>query len=246
MSVQAQAIKALSGEARSKPPRRWSTIDGNGRIVYKVGSHEALKRSRSRWHILTVRDTAKLDCPPEHPGEWADLSKEDRSHWLSAALERHRVAAEDGTRAPDKPPGAVFVVDARQAVDLEGLLCAVGEAINGPGGYFGLSLLALDDCLFGGFGATRPFTLKVCDASNCRAALGCRALASWAEQELQECQSDDDAFYDPEWLELLRRRADSGELTLFDLFVDTVVGRGVSVTDENGNAFASSNAYDAD
>ncbi|MFD9242801.1 barstar family protein [Streptomyces sp. NPDC059556] len=34
-----------------------------------------------------------------------------------------------------------------------------GEAVNGPGGYFGWNLDALDDCFFGGWGAAPAFTL---------------------------------------------------------------------------------------
>ncbi|MEU0544614.1 barstar family protein [Nocardia sp. NPDC005978] len=44
--------------------------------------------------------------------------------------------------------------------DIDGFYCALGEAINGPGGYFGWNLDALADCLCGGFGATWPFTLR--------------------------------------------------------------------------------------
>ncbi|MGI5177242.1 barstar family protein [Dactylosporangium sp. CA-152071] len=45
------------------------------------------------------------------------------------------------------------------AGDIEGFYCALGEAVNGPGGYFGWNLDALDDCLRGGWGARAPFTL---------------------------------------------------------------------------------------
>ena len=35
----------------------------------------------------------------------------------------------------------------------------MGEAVNGPGGYFGRSLHSLDDCFFGGFGLESPYTI---------------------------------------------------------------------------------------
>ncbi|WP_372346599.1 barstar family protein [Streptomyces sp. KL116D] len=50
-------------------------------------------------------------------------------------------------------------LDGRHIVDRDTFCCAIGEAINGPGGYFGWNLDALDDCLCGGWGATTPFTL---------------------------------------------------------------------------------------
>lgn len=35
----------------------------------------------------------------------------------------------------------------------------MGEAFNGPSGYFGANLDALGDCLGGGYGAAPPFTI---------------------------------------------------------------------------------------
>jgi hypothetical protein len=46
--------------------------------------------------------------------------------------------------------------------------CAVGEAVNGPGGYFGWNLDAFDDCLRGHWGARAPFTLVWHDAAVAR------------------------------------------------------------------------------
>ncbi|WP_410652226.1 barstar family protein [Amycolatopsis sp. cmx-4-54] len=36
--------------------------------------------------------------------------------------------------------------------DIEGFYRAIGEPIDGPGGYFGWNLGALEDCLHGDFG----------------------------------------------------------------------------------------------
>lgn len=52
--------------------------------------------------------------------------------------------------------------------DVEGFYCAIGEAINGPGGYFGWNLDTLDDCLSGGFGAQAPFRLAWHDSAIAR------------------------------------------------------------------------------
>jgi hypothetical protein len=43
--------------------------------------------------------------------------------------------------------------------DITSYYCALGEAVDGPGGYFGWNLDALAVCLRGGFGATPPFTV---------------------------------------------------------------------------------------
>ncbi|MFB9889103.1 barstar family protein [Planobispora takensis] len=42
---------------------------------------------------------------------------------------------------------------------MEGFSCALGEAVNGPGGYFGWNLDAPADCLRGGWAAAAPFHL---------------------------------------------------------------------------------------
>ncbi|MGC4986061.1 barstar family protein, partial [Streptomyces sp. DT193] len=65
----------------------------------------------------------------------------------------------------------VFTVDGRHIIDEDSFYCAIGEAINGPGGYFGWNLDALDDCLCGGWGASVPFTLHWDSSDQARARL---------------------------------------------------------------------------
>ncbi len=48
---------------------------------------------------------------------------------------------------------------------------ALGEAVNGPGGYYGSNLDALADCLRGGFGPVPPFTLVWHDSAVARRRL---------------------------------------------------------------------------
>lgn len=45
-----------------------------------------------------------------------------------------------------------YVIDGDRTHMLEDFYAVVGEAVNGPGGYFGSNLDALSDCLVGGFG----------------------------------------------------------------------------------------------
>jgi RNAse (barnase) inhibitor barstar len=70
------------------------------------------------------------------------------------------VALAHRSGVPDRPPGATYDLDGRFVTNIEGFYCAIGEAINGPGGYFGSNLDALDDCLCGNFGARTPFRLR--------------------------------------------------------------------------------------
>ncbi|WP_106403270.1 barstar family protein [Actinocorallia populi] len=90
---------------------------------------------------------------PARPGLWADYDRALRHEWSGAALAHHP------HERPDRPPGRVYHLDGRFITDIEGFYCALGEAINGPGGYFGWNLDALDDCLRGRWGATPPFRL---------------------------------------------------------------------------------------
>ena len=98
------------------------------------------------WELVR---TGRLD----RPGLWRGYG---RRAWLSVALKR-------GVR------GAAGPLDGRDLVDVDAVYCALGEAVNGPGGYYGWNLDAVADCLRGGFGAVPPFTLEWREADVARA-----------------------------------------------------------------------------
>lgn len=99
-------------------------------------------------------------------GMWHKLGPAGRRAWLSVALARH------GLRSPPtRPAGTAYQLDGRFVTDIEGFYCAIGETINGPGGYFGWNLDALDDCLSGRWGAETPFALEWLFSSVAREAL---------------------------------------------------------------------------
>ncbi|MFF1873830.1 barstar family protein [Kitasatospora herbaricolor] len=62
-------------------------------------------------------------------------------------------------------------LDGSRITDRASCYAALGEAVNGPGGYYGSNLDALADCLRGGFGAEPPFTLVWHDAAVARRRL---------------------------------------------------------------------------
>ncbi|MFD7661717.1 barstar family protein [Streptomyces sp. NPDC059788] len=101
--------------------------------------------------------TRWLTGPPIAPNLWAAYPAREREQWLDIVRER---GCRLSGHAPDRPPGRVYDLDGRHISDETGLYCALGEAINGPGGYFGGCRNALSDCLSGRFGATTPFTLR--------------------------------------------------------------------------------------
>lgn len=122
---------------------------------------DALPGSASVWDLIRTGHLSRT-------GMWHELDSENRKAWLSVALwsSRYRRRGKSDTSA-----GQVFTVDGRRIVDRDSFYCAVGEAVNGPGGYFGWNLDALVDCLRGGWGATTPFTLHWDSSAESRARL---------------------------------------------------------------------------
>ncbi|WUH98530.1 barstar family protein [Spirillospora sp. NBC_00431] len=102
------------------------------------------------------------DGRPTDRNLWAPYNRTLRHEWSGVALANRR------SDAPDEPAGIMFDLDGRFVTDIEGFYCAIGEAINGPGGYFGWNLGALHDCLCGEFGARTPFRLVWHDSAAAR------------------------------------------------------------------------------
>lgn len=100
--------------------------------------------------------------PPAAPAAWAGLGTRLRGAWLDIVRERPRSAP------TDRPAGYAYELDGRHITDEPGLHLALGEAVNGPGGYFGGGPAALADCLRGTFGCTTPATLLWRDAETAR------------------------------------------------------------------------------
>ncbi|MEU6256915.1 barstar family protein [Streptomyces sp. NPDC047043] len=104
-----------------------------------------------------------LAGPPETPGAWTGLGTRQRGAWLDLVRER-------GCRLQhqERAAGQAYELDGRHITDEPGLYLALGEALNGPGGYFGGCLDALVDCLRGNFGYTAPATLLWREAATAR------------------------------------------------------------------------------
>ncbi|GHG23953.1 barstar family protein [Streptomyces zaomyceticus] len=112
-----------------------------------------------------------LAGPPDEAGAWAGLDTRRRGAWHD--LVRERACRR---RSGDRPAGTAYELDGRFVTDEPGLWLALGEAVNGPGGYFGGCFQALHDCLGGDFGFTAPSTLTWRNSEVARAHLS-RALS---------------------------------------------------------------------
>jgi hypothetical protein len=114
-----------------------------------------------------------FDGGPDVPNLWAPLDTATREEWLAAA-------AGHIAHSPDSPTGGTYRLDGRYVTDSPGFFCALGEAVQGPGGYYGDCLFWLHDFVtFGGHGPRAPFTLVWHDADVAR-----RHLAIEAERDL--------------------------------------------------------------
>ncbi|MEV4346173.1 barstar family protein [Actinoplanes sp. NPDC049596] len=121
---------------------------------------------------------------PAEPGLWAGYDRELRHLWSGAALAHHRADE------PDQPAGGTYQLEGRHVTDVEGFYCALGEAVNGPGGYFGWNGDALHDCLRGGWGAEAPFRLIWRDAEVARTHLaeGFDRILQWLAEDRVEVE----------------------------------------------------------
>lgn len=99
------------------------------------------------------------------------------------------------------------------------ILCALGEAINGAGGYFGKDIQSFDDCLFGGFGLTAPCRIVWRNADLSRRTLSSALLVAFCDDRLAEIERDPmpEMFEEGRrWL-LATRAGITGRGDLFDM-----------------------------
>ncbi|MER7053979.1 MULTISPECIES: barstar family protein [unclassified Streptomyces] len=158
-------------------------------LTVTLWCEDALAGAEQMWDLIR---TGQLN----RTGMWRELAPGDRRAWLSVALWSQKYRRQG---KPDAPTGQVFTLDGRHIVDRDTFYCAIGEAVNGPGGYFGWNLDALDDCLRGGWGATTPFTVHWLASTGTRAG------------PVEPVHVGD------------------GEIALFDLLLEIFEERGVSV-----------------
>ncbi|MFD4341018.1 barstar family protein [Streptomyces anulatus] len=81
---------------------------------------------------------------PVEPGEWARHPSDWHESWMHVVQTAWFASGRSATRYGT---GGTAVIDSTAITTRDGFYCALGEAVNGPGGYFGWNLDALFDCL---------------------------------------------------------------------------------------------------
>lgn len=172
-------------------------------------------------------EKATFPFPPGSHGEWRGLDDDGRRQWLNCA--HCRVFCDPREVAHSKSPGRVVVLEGAIIDDLLGFYCAIGEAVNGPGGYFGRSMQGFDDCLFGGFGLEYPYTIIWKESESSKRALGSQALLRFLAEECGRVSSVECSDESKAWFQKSKAAALDGERSLFDEiveFIQSVKSRG--------------------
>ncbi|MER5897134.1 barstar family protein [Streptomyces sp. NPDC001876] len=117
----------------------------------------------------------------------------------------------------------IYVIDGSEVTGLERFWDVVGEAVNGPGGYFGRSLDSFADCLSGGMGTPddAAFVIEWRDHELSARALGHEETARRLRSTLARVHPTGRAAAEHALAEALAGRGP----TLFDTLVDVITER---------------------
>ncbi|MFB7453483.1 barstar family protein [Streptomyces sp. NPDC056194] len=120
-----------------------------------------------------------------------------------------------------------YVLDGRQIRTLEDFWRVIGEAINGPEGYFGRNLDAFADCLSGGFGTPDDddYVVEWRDHQVSRQHLGYPETARQLEIRLSRCHPTHRPSFSAD---LDAARQEHGT-TVFDWLIETFNDRAPGV-----------------
>ncbi|MER7665088.1 MULTISPECIES: barstar family protein [unclassified Streptomyces] len=120
-----------------------------------------------------------------------------------------------------------YVIDGAEVTGLDSFWRVIGEAVNGPEGYFGRNLDAFADCLSGGMGTPDDgdYVIEWRDHESSRRALGHPETARQLELRLARCHPSNKAAVAED---LERARAGEGP-TVFDDLVGIIEERAPGV-----------------
>jgi hypothetical protein len=172
-------IFGTSLQPESRPTRfhdvELQVLDLRGEVIgeYYVGEAQLIESRPSREGAGTDVAVSFLGyrCPfpyageiwrrwacgaPLKRGEWRHLSAKWHPSWLHVVQTAWFQAGRMATRYE---PNSLYVLDGDGVTSISGFYCELGEAINGPGGYFGSGLDSLSDCLRNAVAGDRLFEI---------------------------------------------------------------------------------------
>lgn len=121
-------------------------------LKFNCHLHNASKGTYNSWKLRFQNKNLPYNL-------WQRLEDEQKQGWLEVALNFMNNVKEDVVNKS-------IIIDGHLIKSENDFYCLLGEVINGPGGYFGRNLNALNDCLYGGFGIELPLFLEWKNHSN--------------------------------------------------------------------------------
>jgi RNAse (barnase) inhibitor barstar len=154
------ANSTVLGTLRAELPRviRWVEFRPEN-LAGEAGPHGLSYRITDRGPRAAAPDQEPEDLTPVMtrlgPADLATLDGLITAGIVNSRAEGLRWAVSDARahrRARQRGWAVIYIIDGRQVGSLEDFYRVMGEAVNGPGGYFGSNLDAFNDCLRGGYG----------------------------------------------------------------------------------------------
>ncbi|HRI62680.1 MAG TPA: barstar family protein [Polyangium sp.] len=158
-------------------------------------------------------------------GLWKQLPRATRTGWLTAAYARYFAFIGLWRQ---KESGTIVELDGRCIDGLDAFFCAIGEAVNGPAGYFGKNLNGFADCAMGGFGITPPWILRWHYSEVARKALGYEETLRHERELYNHGDSLDDEARTAGMAKIEELSNGLGP-TLFDAIIEILNERGIAV-----------------
>ena len=124
-----------------------------------------------------------MALPTTTPPAWYSFSHHDRYRRLQKV---RRVWGRCHYGKQEDICGRIVHLDGTRITDVPSFHLSLGEAVNGPNGYFGGCLDALSDCLCGDFGVLPPLTIRLSHFDEVRDALDDRAWARFRAESFHE------------------------------------------------------------
>jgi len=154
-------------------------------------------------------------------GRWVNLDFEQRRAWLHTV---HSHAANNNLIL-SKTKDPIYELEGKNISDYSSFYCALGEAINGPRGYFGANLDGLRDVLLDGLDGASPFRLIWKNSDVARKNLNREAWDK--EWEVQDKQLLHD-YNDSTNMNIANRNMSDGD-GLFESVFEMLIESGINV-----------------